>query len=289
MSEIVVLVVDQDEKTRLETADLVRQNVPNSSVLTADSVATAEDALVNQSVDVVVTGYSLEDGNGLELAERVRETNPATGCILYTHSETVVTESFEDVVVEFVGKETPSATQTLTALIEQAGTELTQTAHPVPESEPERLDATELALPVADELSTPLERVTTLALEHFGATGSAITLLMRERQVPIAEAGSELAPSLREESFATHTLVEDSNSMAVEDTRTDPRFTDTDSVQSAGIVSYLGAPITVDGLAVGVLSVYDDSGRTFSAEDRAYIEELASLVSDLFALWGRKR
>lgn len=288
MAETVVLVVDADEETRLETANFVREGIDAVSVLTANSIATGLDTLKNQSIDVVVTGFNLPDGNGLELADQVREVSPGTGCILYTRTADIATESFEDVVVEFVEKEAPDVAETLVALIEQAGPEQTQAAHPVPDTERERLQAAEAMEGTFDpDITKPLERIAQLALDHYAATGSAITLILREEQKPVATVGPAMAPQFREDSITTHTLVHEDECMAVEDTRTDPRFSEIEAIQGADIVSYLGAPISDNkSHAIAVLSVYDQEPRTFSAADRKFMEELATLASDILALDG---
>lgn len=285
MNETVVLVVDWDESVRLETADLVREGVEDASVLTASSTATARHTLQNQSVDVVVTGYNLPDGNGLELADWIRDEYPGTGCILYTDESTIDTDSFEDVIVEYVTKGTPSAINTLLNLIEEAGSAQTQSAHPVPKSEPIRLAAAEELSEFGASLETPLHHVVELAVEHFDVQAGAITLVLRERQEPLAQCGNLDLPVFREDSLATHTLVADLGSMAVEDARTDPRFAETAAIQDADIVSYLGAPVTdSDGEPVAVLSIYDTRPRRYEASDRSYLELLAALAGDVITL-----
>ena len=288
MGETVVLIVDRDEQTRLRTARFIRERLDEVSVLTADSLATARDAVENQPLDVVVTGYTLGDGNGLELADYVREASPGTGCILYTESETVDTDSFEDVVVEFVGKESPDAAQTLAALIEQAGPELTQASYPVPEAERERLEAADRLLAVSSEIESIGERLARLAVDHFDAKTAAITVICRDRQENVAGVGELTVPTVREQSLATHTIVADDGVMAVGDTQADPRFADTETIHDAGIRSYLGATVvTSDGYAVGTLSIYDDEVREFSEADRNYIRELAALLPAILALRDR--
>jgi len=287
MGETEVLVVDRDEQTRLRTAKFIRERLA-VSVLTADSLATAKDALENQSVDVVVTGYTFADGNGLELAGYVRETAPGTGCILYTHSESVDTDSFEDVVVEFVGKESPDAVETLAALIEQAGPEQTQATYPVPQAERERLEAADQLLAIRAEIGPIGERLARLAADHFDAKGAALTIICRDRLEVVAGVGELTFPTVREQSLATHTIVSENGVMAVGDTRADPRFGDTEEIHAAGIRSYLGATVEArEGYAVGTLSVYDDELREFSEADRNYIGELAAVIPEILALRDR--
>jgi len=285
MEGTVVLVVDEDEPVRLETANLVREGIEGVSVLTANSVATATDTLDNQSVDVLVTGYNLPEENGLVLADTVRDRSPGTGTILYTKAETVETESFEDVVVEFLAKDDPNATEELLALIEQAGPEQTQAAHPVPENEPARLEATERALLASEQVLEPLQEIATLTRDHFETSAGAVGFVLRDRQEVLANSGEMELPTVREDSLATHTIIAEDGVLAVEDTRTDPRFSEIPEIQSVGIRSYLGAAIsTPEGHVVGTLSVYDERPREFTPADYEYIKRLGTLAGEILAL-----
>jgi len=285
MEKLAVLVVDRDEVSRAETAELLQSEVPEASVDTAESLTAAEQRLAEEPVDVLVTGYVLPDGNGLELVEAVRSSSPATTCLLYTHSETIDTESFEEVIVDFVGKDTPDSEQTLVALVAEAGETLTQASHPLPEGEDARLEAVARTRPPDGEPLAPLERIATLAREHFDGTAAAVTLIERHTQTVLGSAGEELVPSTRDESLATHVLTQPGETLAVGDARVDPRFADVETIQTAGVVAYLGARIeTADGDAIGVLSVYDDDRREFTAADHSYVETLAGLAADVLAL-----
>lgn len=285
MEEFAVLVVDRDETAREETASLVRSEFPDATVQTEDSLAAAERAVEQDTFDVLVTGYTLPDGNGLELVETVRSISPGTTCLLYTHSETIDTESFEDVIVDFVGKETPDAEATLLALIDEADETLIQAAHPVPEDEEDRIGALERYRPAEGTNLTPLRRVVDLAQTHFDATAATVALIGTHEQSVLASTGSAVAPSNRDESLSTHVLIQPNGTMAVGDTRVDPRFADVATIQSAGIVAYLGARITTPtGHAIGVLSVYDDDPQEFTAEDHNYLRTLAGLTGDLLVL-----
>jgi GAF domain-containing protein len=285
MDDIVVLIVDQDDETRQETATYVENELPEATVLLAGTKTAAMDLVAERAVDVLVTGYNLEDETGLELVSDVREYSSEIGCILFTQAETVDTESFEEVVVEFVGKDAPDAMAELTALIQQAGTELTQSAYPVSDDEAQRIDAATDILDRQDRLTEPFDRIATLARTHFDARASAVTIILRDRQEQLGMAGPQVAPTEREASLATHTLVQDDGVMMVTDTQDDPRFEDIETIQSAGITSYLGAVVhSPGGSVVGVLSVYDDEQRDFTPADQEYLELVAELSSDVLAL-----
>jgi CheY-like chemotaxis protein len=287
METLRVLVVDADDATRSETAEFVSGEF-DADVQTADTVGAATELIQAEPPMVLISGYEFDDGNGLELIALVREENPGCGCILYTHSESVDTDSFEDVIVDFVPKESPNATETLRGLIEQTGIQQTQAAHPVLETEQQRLDAAEQFAARTD--IEPFERITRLAAEHFGVDSAAIVILHRDDVGVLTSVGPERAPQLREQSLSTHALTADQQVVGVEDTRTDPRFADINAVHEAGIVSYLGGTIrNPDGKAVGVLSVYGTEPRTFDAADRTYLGRLAALAGDLLAAGGAEK
>jgi len=285
MRETTVLVVDRNGTEREATAETVRAELAGASVRTADSLAAAKEVLEAEPVDAVVTGYDLGDGTGLELAAHVRSVTPDAGCILYTRSTDVATDSFEDTVIEFVPKESLDAEDHLVALVEAAGPKRTQASYPLAPDEDDRLAAVEEYVDDADAVAAPVERITRLAADHFGVEVSSVSIVREHTQEFLACHGRDWEPVARDDSICTHTIVQDGGTMAVEDTREDPRFADNESLQDSGIIAYLGANVeTPDGHAVGSLCVYDDEPRSFSEADRTFLATLAGLVGDVLAL-----
>lgn len=283
MEPLQLLVVDGDGDKRSETAAFLSERT-NGEVLTAGSLESAASIVEAEELAAVVTGYNLPDGNGLELAERVREDSPGTGCILYTSAESVETATFEETVVDFVPKGARDATDTLLALVEQTGVESTQAPYPVPEAEGERTEAAD-HLTSRPELSGPFDRLARLAADRFEADGAAVCLVHRDQQTVLAGTGSITPADARENTLNTFALTAEDGVMSVEDTLTDPRFVDIDAVHEAGIGAYLGATIyDPDGLAVAVLSTYHDTPREFTASDEQYARALADIGGDLIAL-----
>ena len=283
MESLQLLVVDGDEQTRSETAAFLAERT-GAEVLTADSLASAAPIVEAEELAAVVTGYNLPDGNGLELAERVRNYSPETGCILYTSAESVETDSFEETVVDFVPKGAADAEDTLLALVEQTGSEQTQAPYPVPEAEGERIKAADRLDP-RPALSGPFGRLARLAAERFEADAAAVSLVHRDRQTVLAQTGSIDPAEDRGNTLNTFALTAEDGVMSVEDTLTDPRFVDIDAVHEAGIGAYIGAGIyDPDGLPVAVLSAYHDTPREFTAADEEYARLLADLGGDLLAL-----
>lgn len=68
-----VLVVDGSRLVRKLVGDVLKKELPNVSVLEADSVVSARTVLADKAVDLVSTSLVLADGDGLAIAQAVRE------------------------------------------------------------------------------------------------------------------------------------------------------------------------------------------------------------------------
>src|SRR5262249_25216456 len=68
---------------------------------------------------------------------------------------------------------------------------------------------------------------------------------------------------------------------AIQDAPADPRCIFPREAQESGIVSYLGAPLTVNGTTLGVIEVHRASRRTWSDGDQRALESAASIISEL--------
>ena len=68
---------------------------------------------------------------------------------------------------------------------------------------------------------------------------------------------------------------------AIEDAPADPRCIFPREARESGIVSYLGAPLTVNGTTLGVIEVHCARRRPWSDGDQRAIESAASIISEL--------
>lgn len=285
MRNTTVLVVDADEQARTATVETLRTGLESVTIHTAESLTAARETLDRERVDAVVTAYELGDGNGLELADGLHSTDPATGCILYTDQTALDTEAVPDAIVEFVHRGMPDAERRLVALVEEASIQQSHAPYPLVDSEADRLDAIEDYIRDTDATAGPLERLTRLAAAYFEVEVVSVNIIKQRTQEFLATSGPAWPPEKRSDSLSTHTIVNEESVMAVEDVGEDPRFVDNESLESTDIVAYLGAKIeTPEGHALGSLCVYDDEPRTFSAADKAYLELLADLVVDVLML-----
>lgn len=280
MLETTILLVDPTASQRAETERALASEFPAGTIRTADSY---EDALsqLSETVDAVVTRYTIGDSNGIELTAYLRENWPEIDCFLYAETTEIETESFEAAVVEFVPRETPSAVETVAELIKQADVATGQRQYPHPAQDQERTAVLDSYLEISDNVTDTLERITTLATDHFDGETAAIAVLEERTQQILAQSGPLSLPEHREDTINTYTLVHEEPVMMVPDYEDDPRFT-YDGFESGGVGSYLGAQIrTTEGYVLGTVSIYDNSPRTYAKSERSYLETLAALTADV--------
>lgn len=253
---------------------------PDISVSRADSLADAKAVLDDRVLDCVVTEYDLPDGTGLELIAALRERAPDTGAILVTAASParITEESGPHHVAEFVPKTGAEVGTRVVQLVEQTAAGRSQTAYPLPPDERARLDAL-ATIDFDDELLCgAIERVTTLATDHFGVAQSSVNVVAERTQVFLAD--ETLEPTSREDSACTYTILDDGVTV-IEDIASDPRFSDNELVAESGVRFYAGATLaTREGHPVGTLCVYDEEPRVFGEADRAYLALLAADVMD---------
>jgi DNA-binding response OmpR family regulator len=287
MSEATVLCVDPDDDPGGPRARLAAES--ELSVVWSDSVATARQQLQETDVDCLVTEYDLPDGTGIDLVRYVRDRAQDIGCILYTAADReTVTEGLETpLVVEYLHREGPAAADRLAALVTVTAQRRTQTAYPLPVDESARL-ATLTGLDLdSDALAAALDRVTELAVRHFDLDRASVNIVAESTQEVLACTGPDLPSMPREESICTYSIL-DEGVTVVEDTASDPRFADNETLAAHDIRFYAGAPLRTDaGLPVGTLCVYDAEPRTFSDEEAGYLQLLAASAVEWFEVYGR--
>jgi GAF domain-containing protein len=284
MSAPVVLVVDGDADARAETASGVGDRT-GLGVATAGSVAAAAAAVDEHPIECVVTSYDLPDGTGFEVVDAVRAARPDAGCILFTdRAPGEVPTAEAPRVAEFLFRDLT----TLDRLADLVGTTVSarsQTAYPLPGNESERLAALASFDFDSERLRTALDRVASLAGEHFDVPTATVNMIDRHTQEFVGCYGAQWAPTPRGESICTHAIVDDDPVTVIEDTAADPRFRDNETLTDLDIRFYAGADLTTaDGATLGTLCVYDDDPRTFSEADRRYLATLADVALDYLEL-----
>lgn len=293
MSDARILVVDPDERTRHSTADQLSNQLADieTHVETADSLGDARAALSDDFVDCVVTEVDLPDGTGYGLLEEMRAESPHTAGIIYSDATEDEVERLrpEDIVVEFVSKDSPASIDLLARLVRTTVTTRAQTSYPLPQNEEARLAALETYDLGAAALIAALGRVTDLASRHLDCSAASINVVGNHEQDFYACHGyaKEWESTPREDAICTFTILDADSVMAVGDVRTDPRFAEIDTLADLGIRAYIGADLTTsEGFTIGTLCAYDDEPREFTLDDEEYLRLLADVAMDLIEAYN---
>lgn len=146
-------------------------------------------------------------------------------------------------------------------------------------------------LAVLDEcriLDTPAERgfddITRLAASITCSPIALVSLVDANRQWFKSRVGTDTTETPREHAFCHHAILEP-GVMTVEDAELDPRFAANPLVlKEPHIRFYAGAPLLVDGAALGTLCVIDREPRELGRRQRSQLESLARLVVDQIEL-----
>jgi CheY-like chemotaxis protein len=276
----------------VETADDVdalASAVDGEASLTATactSVAQAREALEERSFDCVVTEYELDDGSGLEVVAAIRETDPQTPCVLFTSVKPgeIDTDSFEDLIVEYLNKDLPDVYDRLGTVVEDLIEHSAQVGFLKPDDEDERLEA--LREYDVEELpvEASFERLTDLVAAHFDVAVAFVGLIEEDRENFLACHGADWDSLTREETICTHSMLQE-DVMVVEDISADRRFSDNSSLENLGIVSYAGANMTTsDGQVIGQLCLIDYEPREFSPAQREQLQQFAATAMEILEL-----
>ena len=143
---------------------------------------------------------------------------------------------------------------------------------------------------LASELDEALQTLTQEAARRLGAPASTLNLILRRTQFVRAYSG--LAPGMqltrgsdRNASFCQF-VVRHRAPFEVTDAATDPRVPH-ELVDRMGIRAYYGVPVSIGPHTAGSLCVVDVQPRTFSAEQREAMEDLARRASARLAELAR--
>lgn len=132
-------------------------------------------------------------------------------------------------------------------------------------------------------LDTPSEerfdRITRLAQGLFGVAAASISLITEDRQYLKSFVGPLSRESRRSDTFCNE-AIKSAETMVVEDAFADERFRQSPLVTGdPHIKFYAGHPLTgPGGTHVGTFCVIDQVPRSFSAEQRKILEDLAAII-----------
>jgi GAF domain-containing protein len=128
------------------------------------------------------------------------------------------------------------------------------------------------------------DAVSELAADLFEVPISAVTVLGAQQQMFPGAYGLDKRTTPRADAFCNIT-VERNDLLIVEDALADPYFRDNPLVTGAPFIRfYAGAPIRLDGVAIGSLCVIDRKPRRLGDRERRRLMLIARTVVDLMEL-----
>lgn len=153
---------------------------------------------------------------------------------------------------------------------------------PLPANEAERL-ATLHRMRILDTLPQEVfNHITALAADICGAPMALITLIDEHRQWVKARLGMDIVETPRDQTFCTHTVLDNDRVLVVSDATQDSRFAQLEKVRAGEVTFYAGAPIvTPEGHALGAVCVLDRQQRGLSEHQQAMLTHLAGLTLSL--------
>ncbi|CAN5377792.1 hypothetical protein BH09PSE2_BH09PSE2_05550 [soil metagenome] len=157
-------------------------------------------------------------------------------------------------------------------------------AAPSPPDEADRLRTLHALDVLRDAPPEGLMRAVRLAASFLDCPTAAVAFVDADRLYYKAHVGHGVPESFpRALSISNHTLRGD-GVFWVEDARIDPRVADLVATCPVDVVFYIGAPLMVDGRAVGILCASSPLPRPFDARLADGLRDLAALVSAELAL-----
>jgi CheY-like chemotaxis protein len=267
-----ILCIDPDRTAGTATADAL--GAAGFETTRAASASEAREVLADtRGLDCLVTEYDLPDGTGLDVVETARRTAPDLPAVVFTDVDlSTVAPSESEVVVEYLGKDTPDAREELVALVEHSLSFLSQTAYPLPDDEDARLAALDRYTDASETLETSLDRLTELAVALFDVDSAAVGLIDAHHERFLSCHGASFGDVDREQTVCTHAILDDGLTV-IENLDDDPRF---DGPATEGLGFYAGAPlVTPDEQAIGTFCVHDAEPRAFGERERDLLRTLA--------------
>ncbi|WEK59196.1 MAG: ATP-binding protein [Candidatus Brevundimonas phytovorans] len=137
---------------------------------------------------------------------------------------------------------------------------------------------------------TVLAGILDLVRRHSGAPAAFISLLDEDHQKFIARSGLDLTETDRSIALCGHTILHPEDVLWVPDARLDERFHDNPLVVGPpAICFYAGAPLVVNGRAVGSLCLVAPEPREHDAGIAVLLQDLSRIVAERLAGLHRYR
>ena len=160
---------------------------------------------------------------------------------------------------------------------------------PIPENEPQRIDAVHSYEILDTEPEVEFDALTRVASHTFGTPIAVVAMMDRDRLWFKSKIDLEVPQLDRKIAFCAHAIMCPREPLVVSDLLEDQRFVDNPLVASAPHIRfYAGAPIVdPSGHALGTIAVIDTKSRTFTDAERHTLSYFATLV--MTAMQGRIR
>lgn len=161
---------------------------------------------------------------------------------------------------------------------------------PTTERELNRVDMVRSVGLLDQSRPTQHDEIALLARELADSRWALVTLVDAERVWFSGAANYPGADSCRWSSFCTHVISTPDHTTWIADARKDFRFSHSASVVGGpGLRFYAGAPVLVNGYAVGTVCVFDPAPRAFDASLCRSLERLAAVVAEDLAARHREQ
>ncbi|MFW8590428.1 EAL domain-containing protein [Glaciecola sp. 2405UD65-10] len=151
---------------------------------------------------------------------------------------------------------------------------------PLPSNEDERISALHKLNILDTENEERFDRITRLAARMFSCEFSTISFIDVDRQWFKSAVNLGLCETPRSSSFCSHTILRH-EVFVVNDTLENENFCDNPFVINAPFIRfYAGIKLSIEGLHVGSLCVFDSTPGTFNDEQAKALTDLACIVED---------
>ena len=166
---------------------------------------------------------------------------------------------------------------------------MSDTACPIPENEPQRLEALRAFEILDTEPELDFDALTRVAAHALGAPIAVVALMDSDRLWFKSKIGLDVPQLDRQVAFCAHAIMRPREPLVVPDLLADTRFAANPLVaQAPHIRFYAGAPLVdTAGHALGTVAVLDAQSRDFSAAQREALSDLSTMV--MTALNSRRR
>lgn len=156
---------------------------------------------------------------------------------------------------------------------------------------PERLGVLHATVPDMAIPDRDFDGIVEIAAGLFDAQIALVTLIDREWQWFKAAVGTDETRAPSEDAFCPHVTAAADSSLVVLDASTDPQFARHRQVKGPPFLRfYAGAPIVLDGQAVGTVCVFDDKPRAEVSQPLIHqLCRLAALAASLFKVKDEAR